>query len=437
MSLIEQVFDYEKKIDDLEQRIAVVCGHLNVCHGQLVDLVVETLATDGWHGHGFRSPEHWVSLRTGFSPTRSRQIVQLARRAGELPVTVDALRSGRLSIDQAVVVAQTVPAHNDREACDIAIMSSVSQLRHALGKYAFERPEPEPIEDPPVAPDEPDEAVEPDGTPAPPVVAPIDPRLVAGALSFFFDEHGRFQLRLDAPLDDGLIIEAALSEARDALFRSGHTDVTWMDAFNEVCRRSLASNDITGIGTARSDRFRIYVHLDTEGAWVNSNIRVPQALVDQIISDGVVRPVWTTAGKPINVGRATKVISPELRRMVLHRDGHRCRIPGCGGTLGLQIHHVLWYGRDHGHTETANLAPACGSCHHLIHRGKIIITGNADEPDGLTFTDEHGRTLIRYPVPTPPTGPPPEPTEPFRHPTGERFDTRWLWFQPPPQPQAA
>ncbi len=98
---------------------------------------------------------------------------------------------------------------------------------------------------------------------------------------------------------------------------------------------------------------------------------------------------------------------------------------------------MLWYGRDDGLTETANLAPACGRCHHLVHRGKIIITGNADEPDGLTFTDEHGRTLIRYPVPTPPTGPPPEPAEPFRHPTGERFDTRWLWFKPPPPPKAA
>ena len=202
------MFATVKKIDDLERRIAVVCGHLNACHGQLIDLVVETLATNGWHGHGFRSPEHWVSLRTGFSPTRSRQIVQLARRAAELPVTVDAVRSGRLSIDQAVVVAQTVPAHNDSEACDIAIVSSVSQLRHALGRYAFDlpapepEPEPEPVEDEPAVPPVP---------PVPPVVAPVDPRLVAGMLSFFFDEHGRFQLRLDAPLDDGLIMTAKVS----------------------------------------------------------------------------------------------------------------------------------------------------------------------------------------------------------------------------------
>ena len=73
--------DREVKIADLEHRIAQVCGHLNAGHGQLLDLVVEMLATDGWHGHGFRSPEHWVSLRTGFSPSRAKQLVHLASRA--------------------------------------------------------------------------------------------------------------------------------------------------------------------------------------------------------------------------------------------------------------------------------------------------------------------------------------------------------------------
>jgi hypothetical protein len=258
----------------------------------------------------------------------------------------------------------------------------------------------------------------------------LDPRLIAGSLSFFLDEHGRFQLHLDAPLDDGLIIESALREARDALFNTGHTHVTWLDAFNEICRRSLASNTITGIGTSRSDRYRIYIHLDTEGTWINHQ-RIPQALYDQIICDGIIRPVWTTGGKPINVGRATKVISPELRRLVLHRDGHHCRTPGCGSTLGLQIHHIQWFDRDDGLTETANLAPQCSTCHHHIHRGDINVNGNADEPDGLTYTDQHGHNLIRHPVPVPPTTPPPAPVTPYQHPTGERIDHRWLWFTPP------
>ncbi len=167
--MIERMFETmlppvstEQRVDDLERRIAGVCGHLNVIHGQLVDLVVETIATNGWHGVGFRSVEHWISLRTGLSPLRAQQIVQLARRADELPVTMDALRSGRLSIDQAVVVAHTIPsAHDDREACDLAILASVSQLRHALRRYVF-------------APD-PNTTPDPTDDPA----APVDPPLVS------------------------------------------------------------------------------------------------------------------------------------------------------------------------------------------------------------------------------------------------------------------
>ena len=161
----------EQRVDDLERRIAGVCGHLNVIHGQLVDLVIETIATNGWHGVGFRSVEHRVSLRTGLSPVRAQQIVQLARRADELPVTMHALRSGRLSIDQAVVVAHTIPtAHYDREACDLAILASVSQLRHALRRYIF-APDPN-------APDANDEqSAEP--TDPSEASAPIDPPLDA------------------------------------------------------------------------------------------------------------------------------------------------------------------------------------------------------------------------------------------------------------------
>ena len=166
----------EQRVDDLERRIAGVCGHLNVIHGQLVDLVIETIATNGWHGVGFRSVEHRVSLRTGLSPVRAQQIVQLARRADELPVTMQALRSGRLSTDQAVVVAHTIPtAHYDREACDLAILASVSQLRHALRRYIFA---PDPNAPDANAPDANDEqSAEP--TDPSEASAPIDPPLDA------------------------------------------------------------------------------------------------------------------------------------------------------------------------------------------------------------------------------------------------------------------
>lgn len=436
-----------KVVDEIERSLAVTSGQLNVAHGQLVDLVARAIATRSWEGVGIKSPAHWLSLRSGLSRDRAQQIVVLARRVDELPLTIGALRAGRLSVDQAYVVARRAPGYADRDALDLALYASVSQLWQVMRKFVFDPPyAPTPSDDDRVVEDRPrngDDFGDPDarkGRTDPPEPSdssdapstPVPVSLANGSLSYWFDENGRFQLRVDAPMGDGLIIEAALREARDALFQAGQRDVTWLDALLEMCRRSTASNAITGVGAGRLDRYRVYMHLDTEGAWVQSTMPVPPALRDQCMCDGVVTPVWTTGGRPVNLGRSTRVVSPALRRLVLHRDGHRCRTPGCESTLGLEIHHIIPYGPPHeGPTDTWNLGPHCGGCHTLIHLGEIVVTGNADEPDGLTYTDRRGRPLIRYPTPIPPDEPLPMPDQPYTGPTGEPCYLRWVTFNPP------
>jgi hypothetical protein len=59
--------------------------------------------------------------------------------------------------------------------------------------------------------------------------------------------------------------------------------------------------------------------------------------------------------------------------------------------------------------------------------------GNADLPDGLTFTDLRGNALTGAPTITPPDGPPPEPEHPYEHPPGERLHRRWLFLSDPPK----
>ncbi len=71
---------------------------------------------------------------------------------------------------------------------------------------------------------------------------------------------------VDAPADQGALIQAAISEAKDALIQAGKRDVTSFDALVEVCNRSLSGVQ----PTSRADKYRVYVHLDTEGGWVNA-----------------------------------------------------------------------------------------------------------------------------------------------------------------------
>ena len=88
-----------------------------------------------------------------------------------------------------------------------------------------------------------------------------------------------------------------------------------------------------------------------------------------------------------------------------------------------------------GATDTANLIAICPADHRWHHRGQLGITGNADDPNGLTFTDRHGLVLDPAGQPIPPTRPPPAPSKPYEHPTGERLQ-RWavVYPDPPPSP---
>jgi hypothetical protein len=43
---------------------------------------------------------------------------------------------------------------------------------------------------------------------------------------FGWDQHGRVNFHANGPAERGALVGAAMNEARDALFRAGHEDVT-------------------------------------------------------------------------------------------------------------------------------------------------------------------------------------------------------------------
>jgi hypothetical protein len=395
----------------LQTRMADLCGHLNVLHAQLVEAAVEALDGDLWQQWGVRSPEHWLAWQTGLSPARAKQLVDVARRSTELPVTLAAFSDGELSVDQVVTVSRHTPAHNDAEACELAKSATVSQLRSALSRYVHN--------------------VGKKPAPAAPSL-PGDPH---DYLSTSFDDDGRFSLHLNASADKGATISKAIAEARDALFRAGNAEVTWLDAFVEVCNRSLG----TVTSPARRDRYRTYLHLgiDDDGgaahAWLNGGPTLPDAIRDVLLCDGVVQPVWTIGGTPVSLGRTRYIVPPHTRRMILDRD-RTCRHPSCSASTHLEIHHILEWLRS-GCTDMDNLCALCPKHHDSYHRGEFTMAGNANIAGALRFFDARGRPIPNSAKPNPPNGQPPPgppPGKRYAHPTGEHFDTRWLTFTEAP-----
>jgi Domain of unknown function (DUF222)/HNH endonuclease len=295
-------------------------------------------------------------------------------------------------------------------------------------------------------------------------------------LTMGYDQWGRFTLRFSAPADQGALVEAALKEAKDALFHADRPQATWGEAMIELATRSLAT--ITSIN--RRDAYRTYIHLDTEGAWLTGKPRLPQQLTRKLTCDGILQPVWHTQGAPVNVGRAQRIVPTRTRRLVEDRD-RGCRYPGCPATTHVECHHVIhWI--DGGPTDTWNLASLCPYHHDGHHNRDYTITGNADHPNGLTYTTRHGNPITPGPTFTtpPPPKPPPStpstagtpgspgtPSEPdppdsasstnapeapdspcspaptpapapaqiyYRGPTGESLDLGWVTFREPPNP---
>ncbi len=396
---------------ELETALNEATGRLNLAHAELVAVIVQVLETGCWNGHGIRSPEHWVTWKTGVNPARARDLVLVAKRSLELPVTSEAFNEGLLSVDQVVVISRDTPSEFDETVCTLAKSATVPQLRSVLRKYPWHPNKPTKNSATPKPSDTSDNA-----EPAP------DPAIV-DRVTARHDETGRFHLYAELGVLEGAEIEAALNEAKDALYRAGNRNATMAGALLEVCRRSLNAAS----STSRTDNYRVYLHVDADRAWINGGPKLPESVRSKILCDANIYPYLMSNGKPINVGRVTRVIPPHTRRAVLDRDS-TCRYPGCT-TRRLEVHHLVHW--EHlGPTNTNNLAGLCSYHHHRHHDGTYTVTGNADIHDGLTFKRADGTTIHAGAQPIQPTSPLRAPPNPYKHPTGEPLQTKYVILAP-------
>jgi hypothetical protein len=428
------------EFEDLDAVLNEIAGHLNAQHARLVDVTVALLADpSAWSGPGVERADQYLAWKTGLSPQRATQIVDIARRATELPVSMAAFRHGELAVDQMAAVAKRAPWWADREVCDLARYATVHQLRTALGRYPFpDIPAPDnvrPVQDtqasdaeltdagPQLSPADSD----PDVPPAD-ISASTDPAPAPDRLWFGVGSDGRFRMNLECDELTGMTITTALREARDHLFHDGHPGVDWTDALREIAERSLDS--ITDL--ARRDRYRIHVHLRTDGSCTDAHgANLPDTIRRHLTCDGLVTATFIDGSIPISVGRTGRVIPERTRRLVMLRD-QGCGVPGCTSTHVLEIHHIIHW-EDGGPTDTWNLICLCPHHHRLHHRGELGITGNADDGT-VAFTDQTGKPLQPTGArPQPPGAPPLPPTGVYQHPLGERLDYQWLYFNPPPE----
>jgi hypothetical protein len=387
----------------IEAEMAEACGTINAATARLVSLVAKAVDTGAIQGTGTCSAEQWVTWKCGLSRGRAHRVVTMARRFAELAHTASAFEKGQLSEDQAFLIFKHAPAHVDEEMAAFAREASVSQLGRVLSRYQWAHK----------AKDDQDQARPPE-----------EPE--ARRVSFGSTEEGNWRLSALLPADEGALVERALDTARRGLAEDDPTrHPSWADALVAMADRSLGQ---AASSRPHCDRHLVVMHLraDQDGTLANLHLgpALPDALRRLIGCDARLRPLAEVAGVSLSVGRAQRIVADRTRMAVEDRDGG-CRAPGCGATRWLQVHHVIHW-EDGGPTDTDNLVALCSRHHRLHHLGLLGIEGDADRPDGLVFTDAKGRRLTGCGRPAPPG----EVTivGDWVHPSGERMDTRCVYF---------
>lgn len=347
------------EVDPLDE-VGAICGRLNAAHADLIGLVARLVAAESWAVRGIRSVEHWLTCYAGVSPSTARDLVRVATRSGELPALGREVAAGRLSLGQAAVVAAHTPVGYDTDVVDLAVHATVPQLRRALVKYDFTHKNNTVADEPAAALDILSVAAQP------------------AELSMYFDKD-RFHLQYSAPADIGALVQQALVEAKDALFWATQGEsadqppprqVRMADAMAQLATRSLQVGTTDTAG--RADRFRIYLHLNTDGqGWVQKAGALPAHLLRKWTCDGVLQPVWETEGSPVNVGRSQRIVPDRTRRLVEDRD-RDCAYPGCLAMHHVECHHIVHWAHG-GTTDLDNLISLCPHHHDRHHTGDFTI----------------------------------------------------------------
>ncbi len=424
----------------LNDTVRSLAGIVNATHGRMVLAMWQVIRTGWWDGGSILSAKHWLSLHWGTTSANIGRVTAVAKKAEAYPKVIDALVAGEITLEAAQLICGRIPTEFQSTFVDYARNMTMGQLRactHSVpapkhptsgGGCDGQRPDNTDSTDNTDNTDSTDDSAagtdeeagsttgaddsaagtddEDDGAPADsnePVAGDHPSRV-----SFGERDDGTWALNANLSAEDGALVATALQEARDRAFHAAQDPderlrLSWADALVQVARGSLDRSDAERANDQPTDRTLVHFHYEYGRLYPDgSDQPMPHALARQILCDTNLVGIGFRNGRPVDLGRKTRVIPDRLRRIVLRRDGG-CVVPGCGATRGLEIHHRIHW-QDGGRTDACNLVALCRAHHRAHHHGLLNIYG--DPYDQLTFTNADARPICaKAPiVPTDTTG---------------------------------
>jgi hypothetical protein len=125
--------------------------------------------------------------------------------------------------------------------------------------------------------------------------------------------------------------------------------------------------------------------------WADDTGPVPRELLAKIACDAeVTRVVFGPDSQVLDVGRARRTVTGQLRRAVVARDRH-CTWPGClEPPARCEVHHAVTHWADGGTTSVDNAALLCWHHHTVVDTTGVTMRW---ERGTWAFTDRHGRPV--------------------------------------------
>ncbi len=208
------------------------------------------------------------------------------------------------------------------------------------------------------------------------------------------DRKGLPELRLKLTTSLPVDVFAKWERVKQKLQEQPERQLQEWECFEALCDLGLALED--DAEHVSDSKYVVIVHASSENgvATVETEdgpVPISETIAEMIACDApqidATVPV-TVAGEQSAKNPLTRMISGPLRKMVMVRDGFRCR--ACRSRQRLQMHHVVFHSLG-GATSIDNLAVMCRSCHSLIHGGLLTIQGQKSED--WRFVDRAGKDI--------------------------------------------
>jgi hypothetical protein len=448
----------ETSLEDVERDLLLWAGRVAAGEAELLRLIGEWDAREGWGAAGALSCAQWLSWKLGLSPGASREKVRVARSLRSLPLAAARMAAGGLTYSQARAITRVATADDEQTWLDLAALTTAVQLEKAVrGVQRARQPAKDAVADP-------EELAFRDrvrqrwddagnlqltlvisAAQAPAVVAALERSqaavqadrdtqiaAVAAGLAVAQDvpagtpEGPPEEYYYAEPDYPGMRFLGWLpSEKPDWLqdkIKAWHVEKdrlqakarAWADHQQRIEQAAHAAGAITAKATLadglirlltgdHNDRVKLTLLIDPMSGWTRTSKDelLPPVITQQLTQGQLprIRPIRPDDLLRHDQGRTSRLVTPALRALLGQLDGEHCRFPGCTRSRKLQAHHVRFW-RNGGRTDLANLCLVCSRHHTVIHEQGFSLELQPDRT--LTVAKDGARQQHR---PAPPWQP--------------------------------